>query len=405
MNKIKVKSPIVEIDGDEMAHLIWQLVKEKLILPNFEVELETYDLGIKNRDATRDRVTIEAAEAVMRRGVGVKCPTITPTEEQAGTLGLSQQWASPNATIRAMLDGTLLRRPIMLPCVTPQVRSWHKPIVLARHAYGGIQPGNEIDCWGPGRVELIYAAANGIEEKRLITELRGPGVVMALHNDDHSIRNFARTCFTEALRGGMSVWFGLKASASKIYHGRFADIFAEEFEPFRERFASAGIEYWGQEIDHVLSRVVRSDGGILWACMNYDGDLFYDLIAAGFGSHALMTSELASPNEAYLFESAHGTITRHYERYLDGEPMSSNPIATIAAWTGALRRRGELDGTPEVSHLAEHIDHAVLDIVNDNVMTDDLRRLCGVTNPEPPATTEEFIDAAAARVIEFRSTT
>jgi len=400
MNKIKVKNPLVEIDGDEMARVLWQTVKDQLILPYFDVKLEYFDLDIKNRDNLSDKITIQAAEAINRRGVGVKCATLTPDADRVRDLKLKREWASPDATMRSILDGTMLRRPIVISCVEPLICSWKKPITLARHAYGDLYMGSEIDCWGPGKVELVYSAANGMVDKQLITEMHGPGVVQGVHNSDSSIRNFARTCFHWALSEKTDLWFGNKGSISRTYHGRFTEIFKEEYETFKSDFDAAGLKFVSGQIDDIVVRIMRHEGGVLWACMNYDGDVFSDVLAAGFGSHTLMSSMLVSHNGNYLFESAHGTISRHYQRYLDGEPISTNPIATIYAWTGALAQRGRLDETPDVEQRAKAIEAAVHEAVADGIMTGDLAKLCGVTGPEPPCTTEQFVNSVAERLEE-----
>jgi isocitrate dehydrogenase len=397
MQKPKVLSPLVELDGDEMTRVIWQMIKDKLILPNLDLDLEYFDLGIKNRDATDDKVTVEAAEAILRHGVGVKCATITPNNDRVLEYSLKRAWDSPNATIRGILDGTVFRKPIMVKSIPPMVRSWKKPIVIARHAYGDIYKNAEIACWGPGKVELIFSGANGLEERRLVTELKGPGITQAIHNTEESIMSFARACIEYALSEKMDLWFGTKDTISKTYHGTFRKIFEQEVETRRKDFDAAGIHHFYTLIDDIVARVMRHEGGILWACMNYDGDVMSDMLAAGYGSLGLMTSVLVSPNGVYEYEAAHGTVQRHYYKHLKGEPTSTNSVASIFAWTGALAKRGELDKTPDVTAFAKRLEKAVMDTVDAGIMTKDLVQLTTLTVKEP-ASTEGFIDAVAARL-------
>lgn len=395
--KIAVKNPLVELTGDEMAQVMWDMVKDRIFLSKLDVKLETFDLSLRNRDVTHDRVTIDAAEAVMRSGVGLKCATITPSAAHAAELGLKRPWTSPNVTIRNMLGGTVFREPIMLPGLQPLVSTWRQPIVIARHAYGDLFMAEEMDCWGPGKVEMVFSAANGMEERRLLAELHGPGVVQGMHNTDKSIRSFVRACLNYALAEKRPLWFGSKETVSRIYHGRFSKIFAEEFAARKGEFEQAGLEFVSGSIDDIVVKIIKSGGGMVWACMNYDGDIFTDLLAAGFGSRSLMSSVLHNPGGAYLFETAHGTITRLYEKYRRGEPSSADPVATIYAWSNALTKRGELDGTPELLAFCQQVKQAVVETVEAGIMTKDMMSLSGVTDREPD-TTEGFINSVAERL-------
>ncbi len=400
---IKVRNPIVEMNGDEMTRVIWGMVKEKLIFPYLDVDLKSYDLHVKKRDETDDRITVEAAHAIARYGVGVKCATITPNAARVREYGLKKQWPSPNGTIRAILDGTVFRKPIMVSNVPPMVRSWRKPITIARHAYGDIYKSVELSVPGAGRAELVFTSADeGQPQVRTIHEFDGPGVIMGMHNLDRSIRSFARACITYALDNRLDIWFAAKDTISKTYHARFRDLFQEEVNARASDLERAGITYFYTLIDDAAARILRHEGGILWACTNYDGDVMSDMIAAGFGSLGLMTSVLVSPRGVYEYEAAHGTVQRHYYRYLRGERTSTNSTATIFAWSGAIARRGELDGTPEVVEFAHRLEQAVIETIEGGVMTGDLAR---IAQPPPPrvADTEEFIDAIAARLAELMS--
>lgn len=397
MQKIKVKNPIIEIDGDEMARVIWHMIKEKLINPFFDIDIRYYDLGIKKRDETEDRITVEAAMAIKEIGVGVKCATITPNAERVREYNLKEQWKSPNGTIRSILDGTVFRKPIIMKNIPPAVRHWRKPIIIGRHAYGDIYKSTEYVVEKPGRAEIVFIPEKGERVVLEIHDFKGRGVIMGLHNLEDSIRNFARSCINYALSERVDLWFGAKDTISKKYHGFFRDIFSEEVSNFRGKFEERGINYRYLLIDDAVAQVIKSEGGMLWACMNYDGDVMSDMVASGFGSLGLMTSVLVSPDGKYEFEAAHGTVVRHYREYLKGKPTSTNSIASIFAWTGAIRKRGEMDNTPDVVNIAEAIERAVIDTVESGIMTKDLVQLA-----EPPvkgyALTEEFIDAVAERI-------
>jgi isocitrate dehydrogenase len=395
---ITVKNPIVEINGDEMTRVIWEMVKEKLILPFLQLDLESYDLHVKVRDKTDDQVTVDAAHAIARHGVGVKCATITPNADRVIEYGLKKQWPSPNGTIRAILDGTVFRTPILVTNVQPMVRSWTKPITIARHAYGDIYKNVEIQVPGPGTAELVFRpAGQGAPITRVIHEFDGPGVLMGVHNLDRSIRSFARACIRYAVDAQLDIWFAAKDTISKTYHARFRDIFQEEVEAHQAELDAAGITYFYTLIDDAVARIVRHEGGILWACTNYDGDVMSDMVASGFGSLGLMTSVLVSPGGAYEYEAAHGTVQRHYYRHLKGEPTSTNSTATIFAWTGALARRGELDGTPEVAAFAHKLEKAVIETIEGGTMTGDLARIAH-PSPGQVASTQAFIEAIERRL-------
>jgi len=396
--KVKVKTPLVELDGDEMTRILWQLVKERLLYPYLELDTVYYDLHVKHRDETDDRVTVEAAQAIARYGVGCKCATITPNAARVEEYGLKRAWRSPNATLRGLLDGTVFRKPIVLRNIPPTVRTWVKPIIIGRHAYGDVYANREIEVTGPGRVELVFTPAGGGEPIReTVHEFSGPGVVQSIHNTDASVRSFARACIRYAIQQGVPLWFAAKDTISKTYHGRFRDLFQEEVDAHQSEMEAAGVAYFYTLIDDAVARVVRHEGGILWACMNYDGDVMSDMLASGFGSLGLMTSVLVSPDGAMEFEAAHGTVQRHYYAHLRGETTSTNSTATIYAWTGALARRGELDGTPEVVRFARKLEAAVVETIEGGTMTGDLARVC-----DPPvdkaATTESFIDAVRERL-------
>jgi isocitrate dehydrogenase len=396
--KIKVNNPIVEMDGDEMTRIIWQFIKNKLVHPFIEIDLKYFDLGIKHRDETDDRITIEAANAIKEYGVGVKCATITPNAARVKEYGLKQQWKSPNGTIRSILDGTVFRKPIIIRNIPPAVSKWKRPIIIGRHAYGDIYKNVEHIVEGPGIAELVFTPADGGEKKLVrVHEFKGPGVLMAMHNTEQSIRSFAKACINYALSEKVDLWFGAKDTISKQYHGFFRDIFADEINEVRERLQTAGILYRYLLIDDAVAQVIKSEGGMLWACMNYDGDVMSDMVATGFGSLGLMTSVLVSPDGKYEFEAAHGTVVRHYYEHLKGNPTSTNSIASIFAWTGALAKRGELDNTPEIVEFAKTLEKTVIETVEAGVMTKDLMLIA-----EPKAgkfaLTEEFIDAVAERL-------
>jgi isocitrate dehydrogenase len=395
---LKVKTPIVEINGDEMTRILWAMVKERLLLPYLQMDLVEYDLHIKARDDTDDQVTVEAANAIARYGVGVKCATITPNAARVSEYDLKEQWKSPNGTIRAILDGTVFRKPILVSNIAPMVRSWRKPITIARHAYGDVYKNVEIQVPGPGVAELVYTpAGGGAPITRLVHEFDGPGILMSVHNLDRSIHSFAQACITYALDEKLDIWFGVKDTISKTYHARFRDIFQQEIDDHRAELDAAGIDYFYTLIDDAAARILRHEGGILWACTNYDGDVMSDMIATGFGSLGLMTSVLVSPSGVYEYEAAHGTVQRHYYRHLKGEPTSTNSTATIYAWTGALAKRGELDGTPEVADFARKLEAAVVETIESGTMTGDLARIAQPA-PQSAASTQEFMEAIEERL-------
>ena len=398
MTTIEMKTPLVEMDGDEMTRVIWQLIKERLICPHVNLKTEYYDLGLSNRDATDDAITVEAAEATRRLGVAVKCATITPNAARVEEYGLKEMWKSPNGTIRAMLDGTVFRAPITISCIQPSVRSWELPITIARHAYGDIYKNVEIRVPGAGKVELVYTGVDGSELRETVHEFAGPGVVQGVHNLDASIESFARSCFNYALDTKQDLWFSAKDTISKTYDHRFKDVFAEIFEAeYAEAFAQAGIEYFYTLIDDAVARVMKAKGGFIWACKNYDGDVMSDMISSAFGSLAMMTSVLVSPSGVYEYEAAHGTVQRHYYKHLAGEPTSTNSVATIFAWTGALRKRGELDGLDDLVAFADRLEAATLSTIESGEMTGDLARITTLENPKT-LSTEDFIDAIAGKL-------
>jgi isocitrate dehydrogenase len=396
--RIRAKNPLVEMDGDEMTRIIWALVKEQLILPFVDIQLESYDLHLPVRDRTDDAVTAAAAHAIRRHGVGVKCATITPDAARVEEYKLKRAWPSPNGTIRAILDGTVFRKPIVVKNVPPMVRSWAKPIVIGRHAYGDIYRDVEMRVPGPGTVELVYKPADGSAPRALLVhDFKGAGVVMGMHNLEGSIRSFARACLAYAVSERLDLWFGAKDTISKTYHAAFKDLFREEAEARRADLERAGITYSYMLIDDAVARVMRAPGGFLWACMNYDGDVMSDMVATGFGSLGLMTSVLVSPDGLFEYEAAHGTVQRHYYQHLKGEPTSTNSTATIFAWTGALAKRGELDGTPELTAFARRLERAVVETIESGTVTKDLAALA-VPAVAQPVTTQGFIAAIAERL-------
>ena len=383
MAKIEMKTPLVEMDGDEMTRIIWQLIKDELLEPFVDLKTEYYDLGLKHRDETEDQVTIDAAEATKRLGVAVKCATITPNAARVKEYDLHKRWKSPNGTIRAMLDGTVFRAPIIVKGIEPVVSNWKKPITIARHAYGDVYRDAEMRIPGPGKVELVYTAADGTETRTLVHEFTEPGVVEGMHNLDSSITSFARSCFSYALSVHQDLWFATKDTISKTYDHRFKDIFADVYEKeYRERFEEAGLTYFYTLIDDVVARIMKSEGGFVWACKNYDGDVMSDMLSSAFGSLALMTSVLVSPHGYFEYEAAHGTVQRHYYKYLKGEKTSTNSVATIFAWTGALRKRAELDGTPALADFADKLEKATLATIESGRMTGDLARITKLPNPQ-----------------------
>jgi isocitrate dehydrogenase len=398
MARIHMKTPLVEIDGDEMTRVLWALIKEKLILPRVDLKTEYYDLGLMNRDATDDAVTAASARAILKLGVGVKCATITSNAARKAEYHLRNLYPSPNATIRAILDGTVFRKPITVSCVKPSISTWKAPIVIGRHAYGDVYKSAEMIIPGPGKVELVYTPAEGNELRTLLAEMPGPGIVQGIHNLDASITSFARSCFRYALDEKLSIWFAAKDTISKIYDGRFKDLFNQVYETeYKEACEKAGISYFYTLIDDAVARVVKGAGGFLWACKNYDGDVMSDMIASAAGSLAMMTSVLVSPSGVTEYEAAHGTVQQHYYRWQQGEKTSTNPAALIFAWTGALAKRGDLDGLPDLRDFAKKLEGAALQTIEAGYMTGDLARLA---SPAPLRVLDswEFIDAIAERL-------
>jgi isocitrate dehydrogenase len=380
MKKIQMITPIVEMDGDEMTRILWKMIKEQLILPFVDLKTEYYDLGLVNRDNTDDQVTIDSANAAKKYGVAVKCATITPNAKRMTEYNLHQMWKSPNGTIRSMMDGTVFRTPITIPSIHPAVKFWKKPITIARHAYGDVYKSVDVKVDEPGVAKLVFEGESGKREEQIVHTFKGPGVLQGMHNTDASIRSFAHACFKYALDLKQSIWFATKDTISKKYDGRFREIFEEVFAEYKDRFEAAGIEYFYTLIDDAVARVMRSEGGFIWACKNYDGDVMSDMVSTAFGSLAMMTSVLVSPDGKYEYEAAHGTVTRHYYKYLAGEETSTNPIATIFAWSGAFRKRGEMDNIPELMNYADQLEAACFDTLNEGIVTKDLANLMeGVT--------------------------
>ena len=399
MTKIAMKTPLVEMDGDEMTRIIWKMIKDELICPYVDLKTEYYDLGLENREATHDQVTVDSAEATKRLGVAVKCATITPNAARMDEYHLSQMWKSPNGTIRAILDGTVFRAPIVVKGIEPYVRTWKKPITIARHAYGDVYKNCELQIPAPGKVELVYTPADGGDEVRAtVQEFDQPGIAQGIHNLDASIASFARASFEYALSTHQDIWFAAKDTISKTYDHRFKDLFQEIFDTeYRERFEEAGISYFYTLIDDAVARVIRSEGGFIWACKNYDGDVMSDMLSTAFGSLAMMTSVLVSPHGYFEYEAAHGTVQRHYYKHLAGEETSTNSVATIFAWTGALRKRGELDGLPELAAFADRLEQATIDTIEAGQMTGDLAAITTLENPTK-LSTQDFIAAVASRM-------
>ena len=398
MTKIQMTTPLVEMDGDEMTRIIWQMIKDELICPFVDLKTEYYDLGLENRNATDDMVTIESAEATKRLGVAVKCATITPNAAWVEEYDLKQMWKSPNGTIRAMLDGTVFRTPIIVKGIEPCVRNWTRPITIARHAYGDVYKNAEIRVPGPGKVELVYTGDDGTEIRELVHEYDGAGVAQGMHNLDASIASFAMSCFEFALDTKQDLWFATKDTISKKYDHRFKDIFQEIYDDkYAARFEEAGIEYFYTLIDDAVARVMKAEGGFIWACKNYDGDVMSDMVSSAFGSLAMMTSVLVSPAGVYEYEAAHGTVQRHYYKHLEGKETSTNSVATIFAWSGALRKRGELDELPDLVAFADRLEAATLATIEAGEMTGDLARITTLPNPVT-LSTGEFIQAIAKRL-------
>ncbi len=382
MDKIKMTTPLVEMDGDEMTRILWKMIKDELLLPFIDLKTEYYDLGLEYRNETNDQVTMDSAEATKKYGVAVKCATITPNAARMTEYNLKEMWKSPNGTIRAALDGTVFRAPIVVKGIEPCVKNWVKPITLARHAYGDVYKNSEIRVPGAGKAELVFTGEDGTEIRETIHEFQGPGVIQGMHNLDSSIESFARACFNYALDTKQSVWFATKDTISKKYDHRFKDIFQEIFDAeYKEKFDAAGIEYFYTLIDDAVARVMKAEGGFIWACKNYDGDVMSDMVSSAFGSLAMMTSVLVSPSGVYEYEAAHGTVQRHYYKHLKGEETSTNSVATIFAWTGALRKRGELDDIPELMTFADKLEAATLGTIESGRMTKDLALITTIENP------------------------
>lgn len=393
MEKIKMITPLVEMDGDEMTRVLWKMIKDELIYPFVDLKTEYYDLGLESRNATDDKITVDAAIATQKYGVAVKCATITPNAARVKEYNLKEMWKSPNGTIRAILDGTVFRAPILVKGVEPYIKTWKKPITIARHAYGDVYKASEMKIPKPGKVELVYTNGNGDEVRELVHNFEGAGIVQGMHNKNDSIESFARSCFNYAIDTKQDIWFATKDTISKKYDHTFKDIFQEIYDnEYAEKFKELGISYFYTLIDDAVARVIRSEGGYIWACKNYDGDVMSDMVATAFGSLSMMTSVLVSPSGIYEYEAAHGTVQRHYYRHLKGEKTSTNPIATIFAWTGAFRKRGELDKLPELIEFADKLEKACIDTIESGKMTGDLAILSTLDNAES-LNSEEFIKA------------
>ena len=398
MDKIKMTTPLVEMDGDEMTRILWSDIKEILLKPYIELNTVYFDLGLPERERTGDQVTVDSAEATRQYGVAVKCATITPNAQRVEEYKLSQMWKSPNGTIRAILDGTVFRAPIMVKGISPVVKNWKKPITIARHAYGDVYKNSEFQPKGPGKAELVFTAADGTEKRQTIFDFQGPGVLQGQYNTDQSISSFARSCFQYAIDTKQDLWFATKDTISKQYDHRFKDIFQEIFDAeYKDKFDALGIEYFYTLIDDAVARVIRSEGGFIWACKNYDGDVMSDMVSSAFGSLAMMTSVLVSPQGYYEYEAAHGTVQRHYYKHLKGEETSTNSVATIFAWSGALRKRGELDGLDDLVAFADKLERATLDTIEAGEMTGDLALITTLPNPKK-LSTRDFILAIAKRL-------
>lgn len=397
--KITMKTPLVEMDGDEMTRVLWQMIKDELLLPFIDLKTEYYDLGLPEREKTKDQVTFDAAHATEKYGVAVKCATITPNAQRVEEYNLSEMWKSPNGTIRAILDGTVFRAPILIDSIKPVVKNWKKPITIARHAFGDVYKATEYRVEGPGKAELVFTDEQGNETRQTINEFDGKGVVQGQFNKDASIRSFAHACFRFAIDTNQDLWFATKDTISKKYDQQFKFIFQEIYDAhYRETFEKMGITYFYTLIDDAVARVIRSEGGYIWACKNYDGDVMSDMVSTAFGSLAMMTSVLVSPDGKYEYEAAHGTVTRHYYRYLKGEETSTNPMATIYAWSGALRKRGEMDELPALVDFADKLEAACIDVLNSGIMTKDLAGLVDAGTPVKSVNSIDFIKAIRNRL-------
>ena len=399
MKRIQVKSTIAELDGDEMTRVMWAEIKENLLFPFLEMDLDYYDLHVKHRDDTDDRVTIDAAEGVQKHGVGVKCATITPNGARVEEYGLKKEWKSPNGTIRSILDGTVFRTPILVKNIRPSVRNWTRPITIGRHAYGDIYKNSELRVEGPGRAEIVFTPEGGTPSRKVVQEFKGPGIIQGIHNTDSSILSFAKACFAYGLDQKMDVWFATKDTVSKTYDTRFKEIFEQEYEQtWKGKFQSQGLTYFYTLIDDAVARIMKTEGGMLWACKNYDGDVMSDMLASAFGSLALMTSVLVSPKGCFMYEAAHGTVQRHYYKYLEGEKTSTNPMALIFAWTAALKKRGELDRSPDVLRFAEALEDASRETIEAGIMTGDLVKLAAHGGNARKVDSESFLEAVRDRL-------
>ena len=398
MDKIKMTTPLVEMDGDEMTRILWQWIKDILICPYVDLKTEYYDLGLKKREETKDQITADSANATLKYGVAVKCATITPNAARVEEYNLSEMWKSPNGTIRAILDGTVFRTPILVKGITPYIPTWTKPITIARHAYGDVYKNTEMQVKGGGKAELVFTDKDGNETRKLIHEFTDDGIIQGIHNRDNSIAGFAKSCFNYALDRKQDLWFATKDTISKQYDHRFKDIFSEIYEnEYKEKFEAAGIEYFYTLIDDAVARVIRSNGGYIWACKNYDGDVMSDMVSTAYGSLAMMTSVLVSPSGVYEFEAAHGTVQRHYYKYLKGEETSTNSVATIFAWSGALRKRGELDSIPALCDFADKLEAATIQTIEDGIMTGDLYLLSTLENKQK-VNSEQFLKEIGTRL-------
>ncbi|MBR3043001.1 MAG: NADP-dependent isocitrate dehydrogenase [Oscillospiraceae bacterium] len=398
MDKIKMTTPLVEMDGDEMTRILWQWIKDILICPYVDLKTEYYDLGLKKREETKDQITVDSANATLKYGVAVKCATITPNAARVEEYNLSEMWKSPNGTIRAILDGTVFRTPILVKGITPYIPTWTKPITIARHAYGDVYKNTEMQVKGGGKAELVWTDKNGNETRQLIHEFTDDGIIQGLHNRDKSIAGFARSCFNYALDRKQDLWFATKDTISKQYDHRFKDIFSEIYEAdYKEKFEAAGIEYFYTLIDDAVARVIRSNGGYIWACKNYDGDVMSDMVSTAYGSLAMMTSVLVSPTGVYEYEAAHGTVQRHYYKHLKGEETSTNSVATIFAWSGALRKRGELDNIPALCSFADQLEAATIQTIEDGIMTGDLYLLSSLENKQK-VNSKQFLEEIGTRL-------